>query len=133
MAEGTLDDLFKAAKLNDVAEVQQFLDRGMDPGSTNKEGYTLLMYAAREGHIELVRLLLDRRANVNARNPSNETAVMFAAYMGHASTMKLLHSRGAQLNKDGWTPLHYGAYQGYGTSSKTARRSRRRRRTAPRR
>ena len=43
-AQGTLDDLFNAAKVNDVAEVRQFLDRGMDPSSTDKQGYTLLMY-----------------------------------------------------------------------------------------
>jgi ankyrin repeat protein len=68
-AQGSLDDLFNAAKVNDVAEVRQFLDRGMDPSSTDKQGNTLLIYAAREGHIELVRLLLDRKANVNARHP----------------------------------------------------------------
>ena len=75
----TLDDLFKAAGTGNVSDVRSLLDQGMDASSTNKEGYSILMIAAREGDIEMVRLLLDRKAKVDQRTPSNETAIMFAA------------------------------------------------------
>src|SRR5262245_30500930 len=92
VAAPTLDDLFKAVNANDLGEVRSLLDRGMDPSSTDKEGYSLLMMASREGHLEMIRLLLDRKAKVNQRTPTNETAIMFAAFKGQAESVRLLHS-----------------------------------------
>ena len=112
LAAPTLDDLFKAVKANDVRELRIYLDQGMDPNSTNKEGYSALMEAAREGHVEVVELLLDRKAKVNQQNAVGETAVMLAAFKGHLGTVRLLHRRGAELKTSGWTALHYAAFQG---------------------
>ena len=97
-----LDELFDAANKNDLPRLSRLLDRGMDPSSTDKNGYTLLMYAARDGNAQVVRALLERKAQVDARNPHDETAVMLAAFNGHAPTVKLLQAHGAQLDKDGW-------------------------------
>jgi ankyrin repeat protein len=109
----TLEDLFTAVASGNSTEVQSLLDRGMDANSTTQEGQSLLMIAARQGDVGMVRLLLDRKANPNQRTPTNETAIMFAAFQGQGETVKLLHSRGAAVNKDGWTPLHYAAFQGH--------------------
>ena len=84
----------------------------MDVNSTSKEGYSLLMEAAREGHLEVIRLLLDRKVKVNQRNAVNEDAMMLAAFKGQLETVKLLQSKGGEINKDGWTALHYAAFQG---------------------
>ena len=50
----SLDDMFKAVKSNDVRELRTYLDQGMDPNSTNQQGYSVLMEASREGHVEAV-------------------------------------------------------------------------------
>jgi ankyrin repeat protein len=88
-----LDDLFQAVATSDAAGVRDLLDRGMDASSTNKEGLSLVMVAAREGDIEIVRLLLDRKARVNQRTPSNETAIMFAARSRGTSPQHATSSR----------------------------------------
>lgn len=112
-AASTLNDLFEAVHANDVGEVRSLLDAGMDPNSTDREGYSLLMLAAREGHISIVRLLLNHKVKVDQQNPVGETAVMLAAFKGHLETVKLIHARGAVLRQSGWTALHYAAFQGH--------------------
>ncbi len=112
-AAPTLDDFFKAVRANDVREVRSYLDQGMDPNSTNQQGYSVLMEAGREGHTEMVLLLVDRKAKVNQRNAVGESALMLAAFKGALDTVKLLHARGAEINLPGWTPLHYCAFQGH--------------------
>lgn len=109
----TLDDLFSAVKAGDTREVGDLIAQGMEPSSTDAHGYSLLMYAARDGRLDMVRLLLDRQAKVDARNFVGETAIMLAAYNGHLETVKTLRERGAALDGDGWTPLHYAAAQGH--------------------
>ena len=47
--------------------------------------------------------------DVNAMNPSGENALMIAALRGHRSVVEILIKRKAQVNKPGWTPLHYAA------------------------
>lgn len=47
------------------------------------DGWTPLIYAAFEGHIELVERFLALGANVNALAPNGSNAIMFAARNGH--------------------------------------------------
>jgi len=110
-AAPTLDDMFKAAKANDVRELRAFLDQGMDPDSTNQQGYSVLMEAAREGNVEVIALLLERKAKVNQRNAVGETALMLAAFKGNVDAVRLIHSRGGEINTPGWAALHYAAFQ----------------------
>jgi uncharacterized protein len=117
-AAPTLDDIFKAVKANDVRELRSFLDQGMDPNSTNQQGYSVLMEGAREGHLEVLTLLLDRKARVNQRNAVGESALMLAAFKGNLEAVRLMHGRGAEINNPGWTALHYAAFQGQTAVSK---------------
>jgi uncharacterized protein len=118
VAAPTLQGLFDAVRANDVDEVRSLLDQGMDPNSTDKQGYSILMQAAREGHIATVKLLLERKARVNQYSAAAETAIMLAAFKGHLETVKLLHTYGAAINKDGWTPLHFAAFEGHASICK---------------
>lgn len=118
LAAPTLDDLFKAVKANDLREVRGHLDQGMDPNSTNRQGYSILMEAAREGHTDMVGFLIDRKARLNQRNAVGESALMLAAFKGSLETVRLLHTRGGEINNGGWTALHYAAFQGQATVAK---------------
>ena len=46
---------------------------------------------------------------VDAVNAADETPLMMAALRGNLEWTQRLLDRGAQLNRKGWTPLHYAA------------------------
>lgn len=108
----SFDELLKAVNAGDVATVAGFLDKGLDPDTTDKEGQTILMTASRLGHLELVKLLIARKASVTRQSPQGDTALKFAALKGHLAVAQLLLAHGGQINPPGWTPLHYAAFEG---------------------
>ena len=52
-------------------------------------------------------------SKVEVRNANDESALMFAALKGMAEVCELLISRDADVNKPGWTALHYAATGGH--------------------
>jgi len=113
-SQGSVDDMVKAIKLNDIATVRNGLSRGFDVETADSGGHTLLMLAAVEGHAEMVNMLLNQKARVHARNAYGDSPLMFAALKGHAEVVRLLLAYGADLGASpaGWTPLHYCATEG---------------------
>ena len=124
---GLNEDLLAAAKAGDPAGVEAAIAAGADVNYINdigintlivgaKYGLTALMFAAREGHIDIVRLLLDRGANINAINDYERTALMWAANTGHTDVVRLLLDRGANINAvdgDGDTALMSASESGH--------------------
>jgi uncharacterized protein len=71
-------------------------------------GMTPLLYAARDGHIEIARLLGNAKADVNQPEANGISPLMMAITNDHVDVAKLLLERGADLNvADFWgrTPL----------------------------
>lgn len=59
------------------------------------------------------RLLLDAaKVDVNALNSKGESPLMIAAISGQNAAAEKLVGLGADVNKTGWTPLHYAATSG---------------------
>ena len=108
----SFDELLKAVNAGEVKTVADFLDKGLDPNTTDRDGHTLLMTASRLGHLELVKLLIARRASVTRRSAQGDTALMFASLKGNVAIAELLIKHGAQVNQTGWAPLHYAAFEG---------------------
>lgn len=113
LAQEAIGNLLRAVNLDDVATVQQQLDRGYDVNSVDDSGDTLLVAAAREGSAKVVNLLIQRRAKVDTRIRSGDSAIMIAALKGHLGIVKALRAAGAEIDHDGWTALHYAAFGGY--------------------
>ena len=109
----TYHALTQGAKLGDVAEIRTLLGRGASADTTDIEGNTLLMLAARDGHGDLVQLLINHRAKLNARNAAGDTALALAALRGHLRVVQLLTDAGASQSVPGWPPLVYGAFGGH--------------------
>ena len=109
----TYDDLINSAKMGDTRELSQIAAKGASLDTTDIDGNTLLMLAARDGHADTVDFLIKSRVKLNARNSAGDTALRLAAFRGHQKVVELLLAGGAAVNMQGWTPLAYAAFSGH--------------------
>lgn len=108
----TLEESLRAALEGNLVTVQRLVERGTSPDTSDQEGNSLLMLASRAGHAPVVSYLLSRKAAVNARSRYGDSALLAASLKGHTVVAKILLAAGAELNPQGWTPLHYAAFEG---------------------
>ena len=108
---GSYDDFFHAVKLDDAATIKSLLARGLDPNTIEAEyGYTGLMLALHEGSMKVFNVLLNAEGvdiEEKARNGNN--ALMIASYKGNKQAVEALLAKDAEVNRPGWTALHYAA------------------------
>jgi ankyrin repeat protein len=110
---GAYEDFFKAVKSDDVQTVQALLRRGFDPNTVNPDGVPALMLAVREPSLKVAELLASwPKVKTELRNAQDESVLMLAALKGHVSLVQKLVENDADVNKTGWTPLHYAATSG---------------------
>jgi ankyrin repeat protein len=70
--------------------------------------------ALREPSLKSAEVLIDwPKTNVNALNSKGESALMLAVLKDHQALAEKLIKKGADVNKTGWTPLHYAATHGH--------------------
>lgn len=107
---GSYEDYFRALNADDARTVSGLLERGFDPNSPDERGQVGLYLALRDGSLKAAATLLAHpELKVDAVNAADETPVMMAALRGNMEWTQRLLDRGAQLNRSGWTPLHYAA------------------------
>lgn len=106
----TYDEMIRSVKAGDVSAVVDLLRRGVDVDTTDPEGNTLLIIAAREGQEPMVELLLAQRPKLNARNAAGDSALRLAAIGGKTGIVKKLVQAGARVNTPDWTPLIYACF-----------------------
>ena len=127
--------LTEAAIIGSAPIIDALLKAGADPNFKNPNGETPLMAAARSGKIDAAKALLDAGADINAKESwGGQTALMWAAAQSQAGMVKFLASKDASLNdhgkihqwerkiiaeprpkdlnKGGFTALHYAAREG---------------------
>ncbi len=110
---GSFDDFFKAVKIDDTKTVQQLLARGFDANTIDQTGQTGLLIAIRESSPKVARVLVDStKIDLNALNTQGESPLMLAALKGQLELAGSMVKKGADVNKTGWTPLHYAATTG---------------------
>jgi ankyrin repeat protein len=110
-----------AVERGDLKAVRVWLEKDPEAIHTiNKQGYTLLHRAAREGREKIAELLLQKGlfANTRMRYGNALTPLHLAAEKGHLEMVKLLINNGADVNAGArrgypaWTPLCFAAYKG---------------------
>jgi len=112
---GSYDDFFIAIKRDDGPAITALLRRGFDPNTPGPKGeHGLLMALQDEPSLKAAEALLDwPKTNPEPRTAKDESPLMLAALRGHTGLVKKFIARGADVNKTGWTPLHYAATSGH--------------------
>src|SRR4030067_694922 len=82
----------------DAEAVKLFLDAGMDPNATDKNGESALMAAAMMGPPAVAQLLLARGAQIERKDKAGKTPLIWAAWYGRAEAVELLLARGAKVD-----------------------------------
>ncbi|MGJ7486996.1 ankyrin repeat domain-containing protein [Variovorax sp. LT2P21] len=109
----SFNDFFRAVRSDNPTGVESLLRRGFDPNTRDERGLTGLLIAIREPSPRVVQVLLaSPQTNVEIRNGNDESPLMLAAIKGQMDLVKQLIARDADINKPGWTALHYAASSG---------------------
>lgn len=97
-----------------VSAVQKILAEGQFNANTlNYEGHTALYVALREPAPRVADILIENaQTKLNLENKFGENALMMAAMRGLLPQAQRMVAKGAEVNKKGWTPLHYAASAG---------------------
>ena len=111
---GAYEDFFKAVQLDNPRQLNQLLERGMDPNTVGPDGTAALVKAMQEQSFKAAQVLLEHpRIKADVRNARGETPLMLAALRGQEALAVKMTLLGAAVNKEGWTPLHYAATGGH--------------------
>ncbi len=111
---GSYDDFFQAAKTDDASAIADLLRRGFDPNTVEAErGDTGMILALRENGMKVFKLLLNANGiDIDQPAKNGDTALMIASYKTNREAVRALLAKGAQVNRSGWTALHYAAAVG---------------------
>ena len=107
---GSYEDFFLAAETNDAPALQRLLQRGFDANTPGPKGQSGLVTAIR-GNAPQASLVLAQwpETRVDERTTDDETPLMLAVFHNLLPVAQALIQRQADVNKPGWTPLHYAA------------------------
>ena len=107
---GSFEDFFAAIQRADPQSLSALLRRGFDPNTLDAKGQSGLFLALRDPSPKVVEVLLKApKIKVETRTPQDESPLMMAAMRGELKLAAALIDKDADVNKTGWTPLHYAA------------------------
>lgn len=93
--------LFQSIRASDEGGCLELLTKAKEAGHDlnafeERGGQTLLMVAARQGHVPLMKLLLEQGVAVDAQNGTGMTALHIAAWKGHYDAVSCLLQAGGE-------------------------------------
>ncbi len=111
VAASSVDDLFGAVAIDNLRDVRRLIQDGIvDPNATDAKGDTVLIAAIRnDAHRVTEYLIASKKVDIELPDAAQETALMIAAWRNQKDAVEKLIARGAEVNRTGWTALHYAA------------------------
>lgn len=101
----------EAMNANDAVAVQRLIEEGEDVNAFDLENVTYsLVWAVRQGHVDLARFMLERGADIALQGEEGESPLMVAAFLGDQTLVRLLLEHGADPSyrtQQGWDALDY--------------------------
>ncbi len=100
--------LFESDKVKSKVGIECALLLGADVNAKNRDGQTVLIWAAKNECTEIVELLIQKGADVNAKDKENWTALMLVIRNGNMEITKLLIENNADVHaktNGNWTAL----------------------------
>ena len=111
---GSFDDFFTAIQRDNGSEIQSLLQRGFDGNTTDAQGRSGLYLALKGENFKATSALLAWPGiKTETRTAQDESPLMIAALEGQLDICTQLIAKNADVNKTGWTPLHYAASRGH--------------------
>jgi len=111
---GSYDDFFSAILQDDPVKIGSLLARGFDPNTVDAAGNAGLLLAIKASSMLTANVLANSpQIKAEVRNGADESPLMLAALKGELGLCQVLIKKGADVNKTGWTPLHYAATGGH--------------------
>ena len=109
----SVDDLWIHVRNDRAPQVEQLLQRGLDPNTRDPRGNPILMQAVRDNAWAVFDVVLAHpQTDVKILNGYQETPLMYVSLVGDLPRAQRLVQMGALVNHLGWTPLHYAASTG---------------------
>lgn len=108
-------DFAKQGKLKNIISLGNSFEITSILDICDGDGYTALMWASDNGHIDVVTYLLDKGVDIHKRTKRGSTAIMWASDMGKFEVIKILINRGANPTDEnfvGETGLIWAASKG---------------------
>lgn len=107
---GSYDDFVTAIYRDHSLTLMKLSQAGFDLNSLTPQLQPPLMLAIDKSATHVIEFLLNEPGyDIEARNPAGENALMLASIKGQEAVVERLLWRGAQVNRPGWTALHYAA------------------------
>ena len=95
-------------------KVKELLINGFDANTPDTKDLSGLHLAVLEPSPKAALVLIEwAKTDVNQLNKKGESALMLAALKGNQQIAEKLIKKGGDVNKTGWTPLHYAATGGW--------------------
>ena len=118
MEQPATTSIHDAVKQKNLAEVQRWLDQGIDINQQDNDGNTPLHKAAYNGHKNVVECLVTHGAHINQQDNYGRTPLHGAVINinNDQNVVEYLIAHGANVNQQdtyGIIPLHYAAMVGH--------------------
>jgi len=111
------EELFEYIWKGEVLSILKLISHGADPNAVmDKDGWTVMHYAALRGHLDVVKILIQLGVDVDSRNHNGWTPLYGAVNNGYPDVIKALVESGADVNakdENGEIPIHIAVFKDY--------------------